>query len=340
MINSYRGNVNARKPGTPPFITMDSNENAGEEYDFVENPGREYFCPVTYELLKEPRQTSLCCGNHLSRAAVERLEAEGKPCPICNKGPLKTTEDLFFKRKVMGLKVRCNNKAMGCKWVGELWDLSGHLNSGSVDGKCDFVAVDCPLKCGKHIQRSNLAQHKTTKCPKRQCVCQYCGYQSTHDKIFNDHLSKCQGYPLACPNNCSTMQRQFIQRHIREECPLQKIECEFSHAGCNVKVARQSMQKHLEECKDVHLKMTSAKCKKLEAEMNNLKFAIFKISPKPIFIPPPAMNLYSFGYLKMLIKFGTVLLSTLMLVATRCALMFMPMELELGKVLMLVYLST
>ena len=61
------------------------------EYDFVEKPGKEYFCPVTLELLKDPRQTNLCCGNHLSRAIAERLEAEGKPCPIYKKRPLKTT---------------------------------------------------------------------------------------------------------------------------------------------------------------------------------------------------------------------------------------------------------
>ena len=71
--------------------------NSGEEYDFLEKPGNEYFCPVTFELLKDPRQTNFCCGNHLSRATAERLEAEGKPCPICKKAPLKTTEDLFFK---------------------------------------------------------------------------------------------------------------------------------------------------------------------------------------------------------------------------------------------------
>ena len=107
-----------------------------------------YFCPVTFEFLKDPRQTNLCCGNHLSRATAERLEAEGKPCPICKKAPLETTEDLFFKRKVMELNVRCSNRAIGCKWVGELGNLNDHLKLGSVDGLCDFVAVDCPLKCG------------------------------------------------------------------------------------------------------------------------------------------------------------------------------------------------
>ena len=221
--------------------------NSGEEYDFVEKPGNEYFCPVTFQLLNDPRQTNFCCGNHLSLATAERLEAEGKPCPICKKAPLKTTEDLFFKRKVMELKVRCSNKAIGCKWVGELGNLNDHLKLGSVDGKCNFFAVDCPLKCGELIQRRNLAQHKSNKCSKRPFTCKYCDYQSTHDKIVNDHWPKCQRYPLVCPNKCSTteIERRFLQQHIKEECPLQQIECEFSCSGCKKKMARQSMLKPL-----------------------------------------------------------------------------------------------
>ena len=57
------------------------------EYDFVlnvETPLEEHkFCPITFELLKDPRQTISCCGHHLSRAATKHLEAEGKPCPLC-----------------------------------------------------------------------------------------------------------------------------------------------------------------------------------------------------------------------------------------------------------------
>ena len=45
--------------------------------------GKLYFCPVTFELLIDPVQTNFCCGNHLSRAVAEQLQAEGKPCPLC-----------------------------------------------------------------------------------------------------------------------------------------------------------------------------------------------------------------------------------------------------------------
>ena len=275
---------------------MASNADSSSDYDFVEKPEDEFFCPVSFELLKDPRQTNFCCGNHLSRAVAERLEAEGEPCPLCNTKPLKTTEDLFFKRKVKALKIRCSNKGSGCEWEGELGDLDKHLNLQSFDGKCDFVAVECPLKCSKRIQRRHLANHKSNECSKRPFSCKYCDYQATHEKVVNDHWPKCQRYPEVCPDKCSTdeIERQFLQRHLKEECPLQEIECEFSYAGCKKKMIRQLMQKHLGESKDEHLKMITTKYTTLEAEVNELKLAISKIAPKPVFIPPPVMIMDNF----------------------------------------------
>ena len=122
------------------------------EYDFVERPSEEFFCPVTFQLLLDPVQTNSCCSNHLSRAAAQKLEAEGKPCPICKAAPLKTTDDRFFRKKVRQLKVQCSNKSGGCEWVGELGELDNHLKQGSVEGQCDFVDVECLLECGERYK--------------------------------------------------------------------------------------------------------------------------------------------------------------------------------------------
>ena len=47
------------------------------------------------------------------------------------------------------------------------------------------------------------------------------------------------------------------------------------------------MQKHLDENKDVHLKMTASKCKDLEAKLTDTTLALAKMVTKPIFNPPP-----------------------------------------------------
>ena len=51
------------------------------EYDFVEQPPEEFFCPVTFAVFLEPYLTQ-CCGNHLSQEAYQRLQ--GQPCPVCS----------------------------------------------------------------------------------------------------------------------------------------------------------------------------------------------------------------------------------------------------------------
>ena len=267
------------------------------EYDFVEKPSQEYFCPVTFEILKNPRQTNSCCGNHLSRAVAERLEKEGKPCPMCKKTPLKTTEDLFFKRKVLALKVNCRNKLPGCEWVGELGELDNHLKIGSVEGRCRFVSVECPLKCDKHIQRRTLEEHKSSKCVKRPFTCKYCEYEATYELVTNEHWLQCQKYPEKCPNKCSEddIERQFLQRHLDEECPLQEIECKFSYAGCPVKMKRREIQKHMDESKDEHLENVGNYGKTMDLKFKALSIAITKIAPQSIFVPPPEFTVDSFA---------------------------------------------
>ena len=277
--------------------SMASNAATDTEYDFVKKPSQEYFCPVTFEILKDPRQMNSCCGNHLSRAVAERLEKEGKPCPICKKKPLKTAEDLFFKRKVLALKVKCSNKLRGCKWVGELGELDNHLKIGSVAGRCHFVSVECPLKCDKHIQRRNLEEHKSSECVKRPFTCKYCEYEATYELVTNEHWLKCQKYPEKCPNECSedNIERQFLQHHLDEECPLQEVECKFTYAGCPVKMKRRKIQKHMDESRDEHLENVGNYGRTMNLQLQALSVAISKISQQPIFVPPPEFTVDSFA---------------------------------------------
>ena len=270
------------------------------EYDFVETPPEEYFCPVTFELLKDPRQTNSCCGNHLSRAAAEQLMAEGKPCPLCKKWPLKTTEDLFFKRKVLQLKIRCSNKPQGCQWVGELGDLDRHLKLGSVDGKCQFVEVECPLKCDKCIQRRDLVNHQSNECPKRFFTCKRCGFKSTYEGVTADHWPKCQRCPVICPNKCSegAIERRFLKHHLKEDCPLQEIECKFSYAGCTAKVKHSEMKEHMDSNKDEHLGRLAEYGKNMKIQLETLTLAFSQFVSKPFFIPPPELVLDNFEKLK------------------------------------------
>ena len=98
-----------------------------QEYDFLEEPARDFFCAVTLELLLDPHQTG-CCGHHLSSGVVARLQREGKPCPMCQRPNFQTHPDLYLRRKVRELRVRCPYTAGGCGWEGELGNKDAHTD--------------------------------------------------------------------------------------------------------------------------------------------------------------------------------------------------------------------
>ena len=252
------------------------------DFDFVGKPPADLFCTVTRNLLLDPVRTS-CCWKNLSRATAQKNQAAGKSCPICNKVPLNTVENAQLKRRVKQLRVRCTNKLEGCEWEGNLEELEGHLDLGSVEGNCDFVRVMCPSQCGKHVQRCNLRSHKSKECENRQFACIYCDEVSTHKAIINNHWPVCKRFPLVCPNQCSIedkIERQFLQRHLQEECPaLQKVPCKYSFAGCQVKLKRDLLQRHLDINKDEHFEMIVSECKKLKSDVANLQCVVGKISP-------------------------------------------------------------
>ena len=283
--------------------------------DFIEKPSEDFHCPVTLEILTEPHQT-LCCGNHLSQEAADRLKREGKPCPMCKKPNLNTMPDKFFKRMVNQLKVRCSKEASGYNWVGELGNLEKHLSEGSIDGECQFVAVTCPLSCGDHIQRHLLEEHKST-CPHRSCTCKHCGHKATYKSVTEDHWPRCEKYPIPCPNNCGekAIERLHLKQHLDNTCPLQVIECEFSYAGCENNCQRQRMQGHLEDSAQSHLSMVSGKMSSLQEQNQALAFQLNALTsvlystmsqcetlprlvlptpPFPVFIPPPDIVMTNF----------------------------------------------
>ena len=210
-----------------------------EEFDFVEPPAEEFFCPVTFELLLNPHQTT-CCGHHLSEKAVDRLQREGKPCPMCKEAKLVTISDKFFKRKASAILIHCPHKASGCEWVGEVGGSKQHINA----------------------------------CPKRPWKCHHCDFKWTFEAGIQ-HMEECTNYPVPCPNKCEIhvpvvsqalplssdcqtqtqicmIPRYDIEKH-RAECPLEIVACEFADVGCNVRTTRQELKRHMEESQQEHL---------------------------------------------------------------------------------------
>ena len=137
---------------------MTSLPAAEGEYDFVERPSQDFYCPVTFEFLREPHQM-LCCGNHLSQEAVTRLQ--GQPCPLCKEGNVKTVTDKYFKHKVNEFRVCCPNKSLGCEWVGDLGDLDRHLEETCPLQvlKCEFSYAGCTFECQRRYMHTHMDEN-------------------------------------------------------------------------------------------------------------------------------------------------------------------------------------
>ena len=190
-----------------------------KEFDFVERPSQDFFCPVSLELLLEPQLTS-CCGHHLSLEVANRLQKEGKPCPVCNSESWSAMLDKYHGRRVREVRVRCWNKDSGCGWVGEVNELKRHAVS----------------------------------CEKRPWECEYCGLKCTYDEGEGKHWPECPKFPEPCPNGCEvgSVERCGMEQH-HSVCPLEPVACEMKEFGCSVVVPRRELATHMRESGLQHL---------------------------------------------------------------------------------------
>ena len=202
-----------------PFAADNQDHTLKRDFDFVEWPSQEFFCPVLLELLWQPQQTS-CCGNHLSLEAVTRLQREEKPCPMCNRARWSAVLDKYHSRRVRELRVRCTHKANGCEWVGDVSELKRHVDS----------------------------------CVKRPWECKYCALKCTYGEGEEKHWLTCPSFPEPCPNSCEvgSVERCNMEQH-RKVCSLEQVACEMKEFGCSVVVPRKELASHMKESEIQHL---------------------------------------------------------------------------------------
>ena len=177
--------------------------------------------------------------------------------------------DKYFERNVIHkLQVSCSEKKNGCQWEGLLGELQRHIS------QCQYVKEDCPYKCGDGVQRRHLEEHKANLCPQRPFDCSYCEYHGTYREVTNQHFSLCMLFPLTCDTNCGSynIPRGQLQVHCDTECPLQEVACDFSHAGCKVRVVRQDLSQHMSDAAQHHMALVSrALLQDKEREIAQLK---------------------------------------------------------------------
>ncbi len=251
----------------------------GYDCEFVEPPPEKYVqseCPVCLGIIREPHQVS-CCGKRFCNACIRLIKETNKPCPLCNKKGFSSFADKALQQALNGQKVRCSHKKKGCEWMRTLRELDEHLNTDPQPGKefdgCQFSIITCIDDCGIQVQRKSIQDHQSNHCSNRPFSCEHCHeYESTYNKVINDHRPVCEFFPILCPKKCgSTIQRRNQDTHVTNECPMRLIKCELHFIGCAVIVPQKDMLKHLQDNLSTHLSLLAANYAKQQDKIARLE---------------------------------------------------------------------
>ena len=83
--------------------------------------------------------------------------------------------------------------------------------------------------------------------------------------VTKEHWPVCDKYPLPCPNECGEeeIERQLLQGHLEQTCPLRELVCEFRYAGCGAQLQHHLMSAHMRESVEPHLSLVAQVSKKV-----------------------------------------------------------------------------
>ena len=226
----------------------------GYEYEFVDQIPEDYFCKLCKHVAREPNLIS-CCGEVMCKVCVNVIIQDKKSCPSCGDSKIKSFPHVKYQHKILALEVRCTMKNRGCEWTGQLQHLDAHLDVTT--GDCEYVDVECPIKCVQKIQKRYVDTHLANECPNRNYRCPHCNFENKFH-LVSDHIEVCRYYPLACPNRCgATFERDDLQDHIKM-CRLEEVQCVFNSAGCQAKFIRENEDEHMDQNTQKHLALMPA----------------------------------------------------------------------------------
>ena len=241
-----------------------SNKVEGYDCDFVDQVPEDYFCKHCKHVAMEPNITS-CCGETFCKECINFFKqcSEGR-CPNCQDIDLSSLFQPKFHSRILALEVYCSLKDRGCEWTGQLQHLDAHLDLTT--GDCVYVDVDCPNKCDQKVQKCNVATHLANHCPNRDYTCPHCSFKATFRDV-SEHFEVCEYYPLVCPNRCgASFEQGVLQNHLKM-CGLQKVQCEFSYAGCEAEFIRDHQKEHMEQNTQKHLALVAAATLRISQEL-------------------------------------------------------------------------
>ncbi len=239
---------------------------SGYDNNFVETPPNELKCLICHDVARDPQQIS-CCGKVYCKDCLTECET----CPTCRKRS-SSFADLVSSKRIQSLKVTCDNENAGCAWSGKLGDLDDHLSV------CEMAKVICTKGCWISVCRRDLEQHLNSECSQRLHKCPHCHKEDAYSNIMTIHQTECPMVEISCPNEgCEFQNKRVVVGFHQASCPKERVQCEYSEAGCDMEVTRDALEEHTTQCIKQHLKLAM---NKVAAQQS-----IFQIPPRVFKMP-------------------------------------------------------
>ena len=253
----------------------DNVSSSGYDCEFVDKSPNRSQCPICLLVLRDPHQTP-CCGNAFCKDCIAKIKLHKKPCPTCKTEDFLSYPDKGLERELYSSEVSCSFKSRGCDWRGELRQLDQHLNSNSSQDNplagCDFLRICCNY-CQHAMYRRQLREHRNKECLKRPFTCPTCKeYESDYEDVMSTHMPECKCRPVECPNKCGlVVEAQNLKAHFSSDCELAEVECEFNHAGCEVRIIRKLLPGHMTDNVVQHMSLLAIENRKYKEKVISLE---------------------------------------------------------------------
>ena len=135
---------------------MESFTEGGYPYQFVEEPLDLLICKICQLASRNPYETT-CCHNTFCKVCIDLANNQGlTSCPLCRHQPIQINECVQLRRQIMSLHVFCDNKELGCEWVGEVEAIERHKEQCPYYMvNCKYHIVGCDVKLPVHLQAAH-----------------------------------------------------------------------------------------------------------------------------------------------------------------------------------------
>ena len=183
--------------------------------------------------------------------------------------------------------------------------------------ECDLIPIECPIGCGKMIQKKNVQFHRehncleyVVKCTNGSCdetmkrkylshhynvqcqytliKCKYCNKTQKLRKNMELHFEKCMFYKVKCTKNCGKLiMRKNLKNHLENECDEIMMKC--SNHSCSVKLKKKNFNNHVyHKCRERMIDCNyrkygcdyRCKAKNLEQHLEESELLHFKLETK------------------------------------------------------------